>query len=82
MKPERKKFEVTFTIEADAPSEVYAFDGDWIPAMRLTSRAVADHVKDLEWVGGCRHPADALFSDRNIKVANVKVRAVAKRKTK
>lgn len=76
MKHDRKKFAVTFTLEADAPFEVWEDRGDsgaWVEADRLTCKAVAGHVKDLEWSGGCQHPAFALFSDRKIKVANVKV---------
>lgn len=68
----RKKFAVSFTLSADERTEVYM--DEWVQADRLTCAAVANHVKDLEWSGGCQHPAFALFSDRNIKVQAVKVR--------
>lgn len=73
----RRKFEVTFTLEADQLDSVW-LEGGWVNADRLTTKAVAGHVKDLEWSGGCQHPAFALCSNRNIKVQNVKVRLARK----
>lgn len=64
----RKKFHVEFTIEADEDID------------SLTCAAVRDHVSELEWVGGCQHPDAALHSNKNIKVAAVKVRVSARPK--
>lgn len=69
----RKRFKVSFEIEVDVPDEVYVIDGDWTSADPVTKEAVADHVRELTWVGGCYSPAHAFFSDRNIVVENVKV---------
>lgn len=70
----RRKFEVTFTIELDELKGDFIWFDETIPADRLTNKVVAGHVLDLEWSGGCAHPAFALHANRNIKVSKVKVR--------